>query len=183
MKKELLIVDGYNMIGSWPELVRLKNQDKMADARDQLLHELSNYAKYEDVITRVVFDAQLVPGIQQKYQRFSLEVIFTKEGETADSYIERTVGDENQLITNVTVATSDLAEQWMVFQKGAARKSANELLKDIKHTKKKIKTEHHTYRPPGRIRSPLSEGDLKKLWAVYDELASSSVKKRENQKK
>ena len=47
MKKQLLIVDGYNMIGSWPELVQLKKQDKMADAREALLHRLSNYAKYE----------------------------------------------------------------------------------------------------------------------------------------
>ncbi len=65
MKKQLLIVDGYNMIGSWPELVQLKKQDKMADAREALLHRLSNYAKYEGLEVIVVFDAQLVPGIHK----------------------------------------------------------------------------------------------------------------------
>lgn len=45
MKKELMIVDGYNMIGAWPELVKLKNQDEMEEARDQLLHQLSNYQR------------------------------------------------------------------------------------------------------------------------------------------
>ena len=178
MKKELLIVDGYNMIGAWPELVKLKNRDKLADARDKLLHELSNYSKYEDIETRVVFDAQLVPGIQKKYERYSLEVIFTKEGETADSYIERTVSEENLLITHVTVATSDLAEQWMVFQKGASRKSANELYKDIHHTKKEISGEYHTYRGKQNLRSPFSENDLEKLWTVYDELISANDSKK-----
>ena len=61
MKKQLLIVDGYNMIGSWPELVLLKKQDHMADAREALLQRLSNFAKYEGLEVIVVFDAQLVP--------------------------------------------------------------------------------------------------------------------------
>ena len=138
MKKELLIVDGYNIIGAWPHLVKLKNQDKMEDARDALLHELSNYQKYTGIEIRVVFDAQFVPGIQQSYQKYQLSVIFTKEGETADSYIERIVGIESTLIMQVTVATSDLAEQWVVFQKGALRKSANELFSDVKRVKKAI---------------------------------------------
>lgn len=94
MKKQLLIVDGYNMIGSWPELVQLKNQNKLEDARERLLQRLSNYAKYEDLEVIVVFDAQLVPGIQQTYKKYRLTVIFTKEDETADSYIERIAGEK-----------------------------------------------------------------------------------------
>lgn len=171
-KQELLIVDGYNMIGSWPELVKLKNQDKMEDARDKLLHELSNYAKYEGILVRVVFDAQFVPGIQKRYDRYTLEVIFTKEGETADSYIERTVSEENQLITQVTVATSDLAEQWMVFQKGAARKPAKELYEDIQNTHKKIRSDFYEYRPYQRYKSTFSDEDLQKLQAYYRKLAN-----------
>ena len=72
MRKELLIVDGYNIIGAWPHLVKLKNQDKMEDARDSLLHELSNYQKYTGIKVRVVFDAQFVPGIQQSYEKYQL---------------------------------------------------------------------------------------------------------------
>ena len=59
-EKQLLIVDGYNMIGAWPELVQLKKQERLEDARELLLSRLSNYAKYEGLEIIVVFDAQLV---------------------------------------------------------------------------------------------------------------------------
>lgn len=159
------------MIGSWPELVQLKNQDKMEEARDRLLHELSNYAKYEEIEVRVVFDAQFVPGIQKQYKKYTLTVIFTGEGETADSFIESAVGEENLLITNVTVATSDLAEQWIVFQKGASRKSANELFKDIQRAKKSIQVDAALYQMHQNTRnSPLTEEDEKKLKQLYQKL-------------
>lgn len=138
MKKQLLIVDGYNMIGAWPELVVLKNQERMEDARETLLQRLSNYAKYEGIRIIVVFDAQLVPGITQNYKKYQLEVVFTEEGETADTYIERVAGELNDRLTQVTVATSDLAEQWVVFSQGALRTSARELYKTLQKTEKTI---------------------------------------------
>ena len=110
MKREILYVDGYNMIGAWPNLKRLQQRDEIGTARDELLHELSNYGAFAGVEVIVVFDAQLVPGITQRYEQYDLEVIFTQEGETADEYIERSVGEENFLVSNVKVATSDLAE-------------------------------------------------------------------------
>lgn len=173
MKKEVLIVDGYNMIGSWPILQKLKNQDEMEEARDSLLKELSEYAKYEGIEIRVVFDAQFVPGIQKSYKKFHLDVIFTKEGETADSYIERVVGEENLLITQVTVATSDLAEQWIIFQKGALRKSANELYKDVQHTKKAITSESKSMNLKSyRRNSPWTHHQLDKLEKFRDHLSN-----------
>lgn len=141
MKNELLIVDGYNMIGAWPELATLKNQDRLEEAREDLLQRLSNMAKYERLEVIVVFDAQLVPGVTQSYQKYQLEVIFTEEGETADSYIERIAGEKNNVITQVRVATSDLAEQWVVFSQGALRVSARELYQQIQKTEKTI-TQH-----------------------------------------
>lgn len=143
MKTPLLIVDGYNMIGAWPELVLLKNQDRLEDAREALLNRLSNYAKYEGLKIIVVFDAQLVPGVTQSYTKYQLEVIFTEEGETADSYIERIAGELNNRLTQVTVATSDLAEQWVIFSQGALRTSARELYKIVEKTEKDIH-EHQT---------------------------------------
>lgn len=143
MKTPLLIVDGYNMIGAWPELVLLKNQDRLEDAREALLNRLSNYAKYEGLKIIVVFDAQLVPGVTQSYTKYQLEVIFTEEGETADSYIERIAGELNNRLTQVTVATSDLAEQWVIFSQGALRTSARELCKSVEKTEKDIH-EHQT---------------------------------------
>lgn len=171
MKKELLIIDGYNMIGSWPELVKLKDKDEMEDARDLLLHELANYQQYEGMDIRVVFDAQLVPGIQKTYKKYHLSVVFTKEGETADSYIERMIGEENLLITQVTVATSDLAEQWLVFQRGALRKSANELYNDLKRAKKAIDADAKDYRFQNyRRNSPWNHHQLDTLEKLRDDL-------------
>lgn len=141
MKKDLLIVDGYNMIGAWPCLVRLKRKELLEEARECLLHLLSHYAKYEKLEIICVFDAQFVPGITQSYQKYQLEVIFTKEGQTADAYIEALAGEKNNRLTQVSVATSDAAEQWMVFSKGALRISANELYKRMKRTDKEIKGE------------------------------------------
>ncbi|HIY58525.1 MAG TPA: NYN domain-containing protein [Candidatus Tetragenococcus pullicola] len=138
MKKPLLIVDGYNMIGAWPELVKLKNQDNLEDARELLLQRLSNFAKYEGLPIIVVFDAQFVPGITKSYDKYELEVVFTEEGETADSYIERVAGELNTILTQVTVATSDLAEQWVIFSQGALRTSARELYKNVQKTEKTI---------------------------------------------
>ncbi|MBZ0321482.1 NYN domain-containing protein [Enterococcus casseliflavus] len=138
MKTPLLIVDGYNMIGAWPELVLLKNLDRLEDAREALLNRLSNYAKYEGLKIIVVFDAQLVPGVTQSFTKYQLEVIFTEEGETADSYIERIAGELNNRLTQVTVATSDLAEQWVIFSQGALRTSARELYKSVEKTEKDI---------------------------------------------
>lgn len=84
----------------------------------------------------VVFDAQLVPGVTQSYTKYQLEVIFTEEGETADSYIERIAGELNNRLTQVTVATSDLAEQWVIFSQGALRTSARNCTKAWKKRKK-----------------------------------------------
>lgn len=175
MKRNILYVDGYNMIGAWPTLKQLKQRDEIADARDELLHELSNYAKFAGIEIIVVFDAQLVPGITQRFEQFELEIIFTKEGETADEYIEKVVGEENFLVSNVKVATSDLAEQWMIFQRGATRKSAHELWKDIKQTKKKITTEakilKHTHY---RRNSPITDEDHYRLRQLYWQMVDDS---------
>lgn len=138
IRQDILFVDGYNMIGDWPELLDLKKKEELAEARDLLLFELSNYRKFRNIDVIVVFDAHHVPGITKCYDEYELEVVFTQEGETADSYIEREVSRYINPLTRVVVATSDSAEQWMIFQQGALRKSARELYMDINYTKKEI---------------------------------------------
>lgn len=171
MKKDLLYVDGYNMIGAWPHLARLYRADQLGAARDELLHDLSEFAKYEDIEIRVIFDAQFVPGIQKQYTRYNLTVIFTKEDQTADSYIEKAVGDENLHTTNVIVATSDLAEQWLVFQRGASRKSARDLYKEVRHTRTKIRMDTHEYNLKStRRNSPYSEEQELQLRMYLEDL-------------
>ena len=172
LKRQILMVDGYNMIGAWPELVYLKNQDKLADARDALLFELSNYAKFKNIKVIVVFDAQLVPGIQQEYQEYNVSVVFTKTDETADTYIEREASKLIDVKTLVTVATSDLAEQWLIFSRGALRKSAFELFRDVEESQREIKKEILATRYQQYSRNvPWSLKEIERLEALRDKLS------------
>lgn len=144
-RQEILFVDGYNMIGAWPDLAKLQRADELAQARDQLLFELSTYRKRKDLMIIVVFDAQFVPGITKSYSQYQVEVVFTQEKETADAYIEREVSQWISPLNRVVVATSDQAEQWLIFQRGALRLSANELLMQINETKDQVAREVADY--------------------------------------
>ncbi|WP_018659041.1 NYN domain-containing protein [Allofustis seminis] len=178
MRKNILYVDGYNMIGAWPQLIQLKNREKLADARDLLLEMLSEYAKYRQIDVRVVFDAQFVPGAAHSDTQGVLTVIYTREGETADSYIERVVGKENLYTTRVEVATSDLAEQWLIFQRGATRKSAQDLYLEVMQTKEEIRDEMVQYHLRNRRRtSPIKAHDHVKLRHFYVDLVTNARKK------
>lgn len=172
MKKEILVVDGYNMIGAWPELVKLKNNDFIEEARDRLLETLSNYQTFEDIEVIVVFDAQFVPGITKEYTKYRVKVVFTGQGETADTYIEGIVDELKNVLTEVTVATSDLAEQQLVFAKGANRMSANELYKEIKRSLRNLEKETHHFRNVSqRKRGTWSEEQINVLMRLRDHLS------------
>ena len=134
---ELLIVDGYNVINAWPELIALK--DNLEYARDKLVDILSEYGAYKRYKTIIVFDAHLTTGkIVSQSQMGVLEVIYTKEGETADSYIEKLVYGLGRSNNRVYVVTSDLAEQMFVLGAGAYRISARELKNSVVAAKKEI---------------------------------------------
>ncbi|WP_082235788.1 NYN domain-containing protein [Halobacillus massiliensis] len=134
----VLIVDGYNMIGAWPELQKLKDKD-LAQARDLLIEMLAEYQAYKGDRVIVVFDAYHVRGLDSKQKNFKIEVIFTKENETADERIEKLSGELNDVRTQVYVATSDYAEQRTIFARGAFRKSARELYIEVKNIQLEIK--------------------------------------------
>lgn len=129
-KEEVLLVDGYNMIGAWPELVTLSSRS-LEDARDRLLAQLADYQGVGGMRVIVVFDAHQVSGRGMTFKQNRIEVVFTKEKETADSCIERLVGELQSRKRQVTVATSDNAEQHVVFGKGALRMTARELLLQV----------------------------------------------------
>ena len=172
MKKRILIVDAYNMIGNWPQLDKLKKADRLEDARDQLLKVLSNYRKQMDMEIIVVFDAMYVPGLSKSYQQYDLTIIWTDEGQTADSYIESLAGRLFSPLTQVTVATSDQAEQWTIFSQGALREPAWELYQDIKHARRKVSEATKNYQIQSTVRkSPWDEQQLEKLAQLRDELS------------
>ena len=142
--KNILLVDGYNIIGAWPELRVLKEKDLSA-ARDRLIEILAEYKAYTGYEVVVVFDAYYVQGLERKYKNYKIEVIYTKENETADECIEKLAIQLNNIKTQIYVATSDFTEQWVIFGQGALRKSARELLTDCMHitgeVEKKVKSQ------------------------------------------
>lgn len=127
----VLLVDGYNVIGAWPELARLKAKD-LETARNQLVEWMAEYQSYTGYRVVVVFDAQYVRAKERKYKKNKVEIVFTKEDETADEYIEQKAIEYKNVKTQVMVATSDYTEQWAIFGQGALRISARELVFEIK---------------------------------------------------
>lgn len=138
--KQILLVDGYNIIGAWKELRELKD-DKLIDARDRLIEHMAEYQAYMGCEVIIVFDAHLVPGIEAKENKFKLQIIYTRENETADERIEKLASLLINRLTEVVVATSDFTEQWVIFGQGALRKSARELEIEMQLVEKQITRE------------------------------------------
>lgn len=134
---DILLVDGYNIIGDWVELQELK-KDKLADARDRLIERMAEYRGYKGWRVIIVFDAHLVPGIEARNLNSEVEVIFTKESETADERIEKLAASLNNRRDQIYVATSDSTEQSVIFAKGALRISARELEIEMEEIQKAI---------------------------------------------
>lgn len=134
----ILLVDGYNIIGAWPELQALK-QDNLEHARDLLVEKMSEYQAYTGFQVIIVFDAHLVKGIEKKLKSSRVEIIFTRENETADERIEKLVKTLLSVKNKIYVATSDYTEQWTIFSQGALRKSARELLIEMETIEEGIK--------------------------------------------
>jgi predicted RNA-binding protein with PIN domain len=165
--EEFLIVDGYNIIGAWPELQKLKDTD-MEEARNKLIHMLAEYQSFSGMKVYLVFDAYKVPGLGKKYLQSMLRVLYTKEKETADELIEKLVTNLIGRRKQIYVATSDMIEQHVIFGKGALRLPAGELLVKIKQSQKevrvKIRTEVSTKKNPfdGNLKNEVK--DLFEKW-------------------
>jgi predicted RNA-binding protein with PIN domain len=136
---DILIVDGYNIIGAWPKLEELKRTD-LAAARDMLVEKMAEYQGFTGYRVIVVFDAYGVKGLERKYKNYKIEVIFTKENETADERIEKLAIQLSNRKTQIHVATSDFTEQWAIFGQGALRISARELLIEMSEIEKGIES-------------------------------------------
>lgn len=129
-EREYLLVDGYNIINAWPELNKIKGE-YFEDARLKLIEILLNYQGVKNNFIILVFDAhQVKGGIEHRDSLPGLEVVYTKEGETADVFIERLAACLAGQF-RVYVATSDWVEQSVSWQKGALRISARELREEI----------------------------------------------------
>jgi hypothetical protein len=145
---EYLLIDGYNIINYWTDIFKLENEP-LEDCRDRLVSMVSNYQGYKKINVIVVFDSHLVKGSRGNKEKFdNITVVYTKENETADNYIERFVHKYGD-IYRIRVATSDYLEQTIIFSNGGIRVSPRELRQEIekvsssggkKYSKSNIKT-------------------------------------------
>jgi len=150
---EYLLVDGYNIIFAWPDLKEL-SRHSLEDARKSLQDILANYRGFCPCELILVFDAYKVqgnPGAQEEYS--GIHIVYTKEAETADNYIEKTIRQiARQKDSRVRVATSDALEQVIILGGGALRLSASEFRREVESAKveiDRILQKNNTARQPG----------------------------------
>ena len=137
-KVKYVLIDGYNVINAWDNLKKLMDE-KPEEARHELIEMLQDFAVFRDITIWVVFDAHYVlGGFEKHYTAGYVEVVYTKEGESADCYIERNVAELSKA-ENVAVVSSDYLEQRIVLQFGGIRITPREFLEEINYSKKHIK--------------------------------------------
>lgn len=140
---DILIVDGYNVIHAWPELNKLK-EINLGQARERLIQWMASYAGYKGLEVIVVFDAHMTKENSERHGEVSgIQVVFSQEGETADSVIEKlTYSLIKERKGNVFVATADWAEQSTILGNGAFRISIRELQNDVCVAEQEILKQH-----------------------------------------
>ena len=135
---EYLLIDGYNVIFAWDEL-RALAEDSLEAARRRLMDILCNYAGYTGCVPILVFDAWRVKGGEREIERYhNLYVVYTKEAETADTYIEKAT-HEIAKRHNTRVVTSDAAEQLIILGNGALRVSSRTFLEEVRLVEREIR--------------------------------------------
>ena len=148
-QKEYLLVDGYNIIFAWEELKSLAERNLDA-ARAKLMDLLCNYQGFKQCILILVFDAYKVKGnVGEQQEYHNITVVYTKEAQTADAYIERLTSEIGKK-HRVVVATSDGMEQMIILGHGATRLSAQGLKEELLHTSEQIREEYLNIRTGGK---------------------------------
>ena len=143
---EYLLVDGYNIIFAWDELKELAKEN-IDSAREALIEVLGNYQGYRKCNVIAVFDAYKVKGGQRHFEKHGeVTVVYTKEAETADTYIERTTyelagkgGTFSGGRYRVRVATSDRLEQMIILGNNAQRVSAKDFRVEVEQVNEEIR--------------------------------------------
>ena len=137
LRQQYLIVDGYNIIFAWEDLAAIAKEDLEA-ARKMLCDRLSSYAGFKKCRVVLVFDGYKVKGNPgEKAQFHNIQIVFTKENETCDAYIEALVAQIGSNY-NIRVATSDALVQLSSFRSGVLRVSARELAEELAIAKKEM---------------------------------------------
>lgn len=160
---EVLFVDGYNIINAWPELKEL-SKVSLELARQELINMIAEYKAYKGIEAFVVFDALYVKGSTSRTEMFKgVHVVFSKYGETADHYIEKSIAKYVKDDYIVRVATSDWVEQQVIMAQGAIRMSASELKEELKRFKDSVSREIKKGEPTNTLWDNVSPEVLEKL--------------------
>jgi predicted RNA-binding protein with PIN domain len=145
-----LLVDGYNIIHAWKNLKELSDggDGSLEAARTTLVDILANYKGYRHQEIIVVFDAHRVNGgVGSVLNRNGVYIVYTREAETADEYIERAVGVILKENIRVRVATSDYMEQIIIMGQGAARLYAEDLRREVEEAERDIRIKINEPKP------------------------------------
>ncbi|MGL5616158.1 MAG: NYN domain-containing protein [Sarcina sp.] len=131
---KIVFIDGYNVINSWPNLKETAQSNQLEAGRKKLIETIENYSSFNQCKVFIVFDAHKVQCSVEKEEivgkNKQIKVIYTKTGETADSYIERMVNEFGKKY-EVVVVTSDNLEQQTIFQRGATRMNSLEFYFEV----------------------------------------------------
>lgn len=140
-KRRILIIDGYNLIGANKALFN-ESKISLELAREEAITALAEYQMVSNYEVMIVFDAYEVKSVEAVFVKHGITVIFTKEKETADEYIERFVHDNyHPFLCEISVVTSDLTEQNAIFALGAYRISSREMWLELEDSEKNISRE------------------------------------------
>ncbi|MGB9860368.1 MAG: NYN domain-containing protein [Moorellaceae bacterium] len=160
----VLIIDGYNVIHSWPELIKLK-ESNLSHARDKLIEEMVNFRALRGEKVIIVFDAHHFSGSEARREEVAgVEVIYSRQGETADTAIEKLAGELVSQGEQVLVVTADWLEQRLVWGKGALRLSPTGLRRLVYEARKEAESyaRNHDYNPLDAYLSPFDREILEK---------------------
>ncbi|MDR1531283.1 MAG: NYN domain-containing protein [Clostridiales bacterium] len=136
-KRKYLLIDGYNIIYGWDKLKHIADKS-LEDARLALVEQMSEYRAMTNQEIIIVFDAHKVKGnVGEVEQRGGVQIVYTREAETADHYIERAASDLTKRYS-VRVATSDNLEQVIILSRGADRVSARDFAREVEQVKQQI---------------------------------------------
>ncbi len=166
----LLLIDGYNIVGAWSALKKVRDTQGLEEARRKLVEMLMGFASYHGYETQIVFDAhyQDTPGSREVVTKF-VSIYYTQAGQTADTYIEKTCADfrheSRKFEQRLIVATNDNAQRLTVIGYGAEWLSADRLANEVElatiQTRQRQKLEPQ--KPSGRLMNLLDPEAQAKL--------------------
>lgn len=153
----VLLVDGYNVVGAWHDLKKVRDRDGLEEARRYLVEALTGYSAFQGFDTQIVFDAQYrdTPGCREIITP-NVAIHYTDFGQTADTYIEKACAsfryDIRKFHQRLIVATSDRAQQLTVTGYGAEWMSAERLAADVEAITRRVqRRQKSSKKPSGRL--------------------------------